>query len=445
LIEVSQLDCGITVVTERMPDVRSVTTGFWVGTGSRDEEPHFSGASHFLEHLLFKGTADRTAQDIAEAVDAVGGDINAFTTKEYTAFYVRLLADSLDLGLDILSDIMWSPAFRPDEVEAERQVILEEILMHQDEPADLVHEVFSEALYPGDPLGREVLGDEQTITGMAREQIAAFHAEHYRPGNIVLAAAGYLEHEHVAEGIQRRFAGGQGDAAATRQAPSGPQSQLAVVNRPTEQAHLIVGVPAIDRDDERRFIITAMNHVLGGGMSSRLFQQIREKRGLAYSVYSYRAGFEHAGFLGVYAGTAPSRVHEVLELIDTELDRMAGDGITERELTMAKGHLVGSLALGLEDSAARMSRIGRSQLVHHNVLQLDELTERIQSVTVDEVAELAAEVLGGPRTLAVVGPFEEAEFGDYKSSSESRPTVSPGRLATALTANTTPGINELRS
>src|SRR5437764_712819 len=218
-----------------MPDVRSVTAGFWVATGSRDEDASLAGASHFLEHLLFKGTDTWSAREIAEAVDAVGGDINAFTTKEYTAFYVRLLADSLDLGLDILSDIMWSPAFRPDEVEAERQVILEEILMHQDEPADLVHEVFTEALYPGDPLGREVLGDEETITGMAREQIAAFHAEHYRPGNMVLAAAGLLDHDHIADGLERRFAGGRGGEPVRRHAPDGPAQSLAVVNRPTEQ------------------------------------------------------------------------------------------------------------------------------------------------------------------------------------------------------------------
>src|SRR5437899_12428977 len=202
-----------------MPDVRSVTAGFWVAIGSRDEAPNFSGASHFLEHLLFKGTETRSAKDIAEAVDAVGGDINAFTTKEYTAFYVRLLSDSLDLGLDILSDIMWSPAFRPTEVEAERQVILEEILMHADEPADLVHEVFTEALYPGDPLGREVLGDEATITAMTRDQIAAFFNDHYRPANIVMAAAGRVDHDAVVDGIERRFAGPDGGGAPSRKTP----------------------------------------------------------------------------------------------------------------------------------------------------------------------------------------------------------------------------------
>ena len=200
-IQTTALDCGLTVVTEPMPDVRSVTAGFWVATGSRDEDGSLAGASHFLEHLLFKGTETRSAKDIAEAVDAVGGDINAFTTKEYTAFYVRLLSDSLDLGLDILSDIMWSPAFRPTEVEAERQVILEEILMHADEPADLVHEVFSEALFPGHPLGREVLGEESTITAMSREQIASFFGDHYRPANIVMAAAGRVDHDAVVEGI----------------------------------------------------------------------------------------------------------------------------------------------------------------------------------------------------------------------------------------------------
>jgi predicted Zn-dependent peptidase len=411
-IDVTRLDSGITVVTERMPDVRSVTTGFWVGTGSRDEQGAVAGASHFLEHLLFKGTEERSARDIAEAVDAVGGDMNAFTTKEYTAFYVRTLAGNVDLSLDILSDIMWSPAFRSDEVEAERQVILEEILMHADEPADLVHEVFTEALYPGHPLGREVLGDEATITAMSRDQVAGFHGHHYRPGNMVMAAAGELDHDKVVAGIDRRFSGQPGGVIPERTDPVEAPRRLTVVRRPTEQAHVVVGVRALDRDDDDRYALAILNHILGGGMSSRLFQEIREARGLAYSVYSYRASYQGTGALAVYAGTAPARAREVVGLIHAELDRLFADGITERELTMAKGHLRGSMALSLEDSGARMSRLGRSQLVHGRVPTIDEIDSRLASVTLADVARVAEQVLASPRTLSVVGPFAEDELAD---------------------------------
>jgi predicted Zn-dependent peptidase len=411
-VETTRLDCGITVVTERMPDVRSVAAGFWVGTGSRDEPAELAGASHFLEHLLFKGTDERSARDIAEAVDAVGGDLNAFTTKEYTAFYVRLLSGSLDLGLDILSDIMWSPAFRPEEIEAERQVILEEILMHADEPADLVHDVFAEALYPSDPLGREVLGDEAMLSSMGRDHIADFHRVHYRPANMVLAAAGDLDHDKVAAGIERRFAGPAGGAPPRRQVPASEPIPLAVVNRPTEQTHLLVGMPAFDRNDPDRYALSVLNHVLGGGMSSRLFQEIREQRGLAYSVYSYRSAYEGTGSLAIYAGTAAARVDEVLGLIDQEVDRMLDGGVTERELTMARSHLRGSMALSLEDSGARMGRLGRSQLVHGLVPDLAEADARLGEVTLDDVDRVIQRVLGAPRVLAVVGPFTEEDFAD---------------------------------
>lgn len=406
-IQVARLGCGITVVTERMPDVRSVTAGFWVGTGSRDEEPRLAGASHFLEHLLFKGTPERSARQIAEVIDAVGGDMNAFTTKEYTAFYVRVLDESLDLGLDVLSDILWNPAFREDEVEAERQVILEEILMRADEPSDLVHEVFTEAMFPGHPLGREVLGDEQSISAMSPEDIREFFSLHYRPGNIVFAAAGQLDHDELAAGVERRFAGPDGGAGPDRVAPTAPPVPLTIDERPTEQAHLVLGMASIDRDDERRYALSVLNHVLGGGVSSRLFQEIREARGLAYSVYSYRSSFYDAGTLSVYAGTTPAKVPEVLELVNGILDDLRSGGVTDRELDVAKGHLKGEMALSLEDSAARMSRIGRSQLVHGQVLTVDEVVGRIDAVTAGHVAAIAADVLANERVLAAVGPFHD--------------------------------------
>jgi len=410
LIRSTQLDCGLTVVTEAMADVASVSAGFWVGTGSRDEEPALAGASHFLEHLLFKGTPTRSARQIAEDVDAVGGDMNAFTTREYTAFYLRVLDRSFELALDILSDILWRPAFRPDEVEAERQVILEEILMRADEPADFVHEVFTEALFPEHPLGREVLGDEDSIEAMAAASIARFHADHYRPGNVVFAAAGHLEHDAVVAGVEARLGGAPGGTPPLRSAPVVSPRPLAVDVRPTEQAHLVVGMRSIDSHDDERYALSVLNHVLGGGLSSRLFQKIREDRGLAYSVYSYRSALADTGSLAVYAGTMPARVDEVLQLIHAELDDLGAEGITARELEVAKGHIAGELALSLEDSAARMSRIGRSQLIRGTVPTMHEVAARVGAVTLDDVARVAARVLANERVVAVVGPVDEAAF-----------------------------------
>ena len=393
-----------------MPDVRSVTAGFWVGTGSRDEQGPLAGASHFLEHLLFKGTQQRSARQIAEDVDSVGGDMNAVTTKEYTAFYVRVLSDALPLGLDILCDIMWDPAFRPAEVDAERQVILEEILMHNDEPADLVHEVFAAALYPGHSLGRDVLGVEATIEAMSTGQIRKFFDLHYRPANMVLAAAGDLDHNAFVDAVEARFRGPTGGRRPSRIAPSESPHPLAIVNRQTEQAHVVLGAPTAGRHSDDRFALAILNHCLGGGLSSRLFQAIREERGLAYSVYSYRSSFEDAGNLAIYAGTAPTRSGEVLEVMVAEIDRLLAEGITDRELVVAKGHLRGETALALEDSAARMSRIGRSQLLHGSVLTVDELAARLDAVSAEEVSEVARRTFGRGRVLAVVGPFDEGAF-----------------------------------
>ncbi len=401
---ITVLDGGLTVVTEKMSDVRSASIGFWVGTGSVDEPPAQAGASHFLEHLLFKGTADRTARSIALAVDSVGGDMNAFTTKEYTTFYLRLLADDALMGVDLLSDIIWSPAFRAEEFESERQVILEEILMHADEPADLVHDVLAEALYPNHPLGREVLGDAATVSAMTRDDVAVFHDQHYRPGNVVVAAAGAVDHDRIVERLTARTDGRSGGGPPRRAAPTGGLLPRLAVERDSEQAHLAVAVPGPDREDEDRHAMAMVEHVLGGGMSSRLFQSIREERGLAYSVYAYRLGFQGAGAVAVYAGTSPGQAGEVLRLIGAEIERIAEDGITAEEMEAARGHVRGAMALGLEDSGARMSRIGHSQLVHGRVLTLDEIERRLSTLTVGHVNEVARRWLGGPRTVAVVGP-----------------------------------------
>ncbi len=408
----TRLPSGLSVVSEHMPASGAVALGFWVDAGSRDEEPAVAGASHFLEHLLFKGTDTRSAQEIAEAIEAVGGEMNAFTTKEYTAFYVRLLDEDLELGLDILSDIMWAPAFRGDEVDAERQVILEEISMHEDEPADLVHDICQEAMYPGHPLGREILGDRDTITAMGPDDIRSYFGAYYRPGSIVFAAAGNVDHDRLVEGLDRRFAGPDGAGPARSEVALAPSRPVVVTTRSTEQAHLVVGMRAIARDDDDRFALAVLNQLLGGGMSSRLFQEVREKRGLAYSVYSYRTAYLETGLLAVYAGTSPARAHTVLDVVAEELDRLLQDGVSERELAVARGHVKGSMVLSLEDSSSRMSRIGRSQLVHGSVMTMAEVVERTESVTAADVRRVIERVVGGPRTLAVVGPFHEDDFAE---------------------------------
>jgi len=410
MIRTQTLPSGLSLATERMEEARSVCIGFWVGTGSRDEDLIRSGASHFLEHLLFKGTDDRSPSAIAEAVDEVGGDFNAFTTKEYTSFYIRLLAEHVTLGLDILSDIMWRPALRPSDLEAERQVILDEILMHADEPSDEAAEQSSALLFPGHTLGREVLGSQKSVTAMTAERIREFFALHYRPGNMVVAVAGDFDHDEVADGVEARFTGQTGGAVPDRKAPGDAVEPLRVIRRSTEQAHLVLAIRSVDRFNHQRYALAVLNHVLGGGLSSRLFQEIRERRGLAYSVWSERVAYHDAGSISVGMGTAPEHVAEVLDIVCSELELLGREGITERELDIAKGNLRAETLLACEDSGARMSRIGAGLLLHGEILTVDEVLARVEAVTLEEVRTAAAELLASPRTLSVVGPFDESDF-----------------------------------
>ncbi|MEU8134905.1 M16 family metallopeptidase [Streptodolium elevatio] len=404
---------GLRVITEAMPGVRSATFGIWVGIGSRDETPALAGATHYLEHLLFKGTAKRDALEISAALDAVGGEMNAFTSKEYTCYYARVLDTDLPLAIDVVSDMVTSSLIRAEDVDSERGVILEEIAMNEDDPGDLVHELFSEALLGDAPLGRPVLGTVDSINSLTRPQIAGYYRRRYRPPNMVVTAAGNVDHGKVVRLVKKAFADVVADADAMPAAPRGGERTIRgggtvrILERPTEQAHLVLGMPGVSRSDDRRFALAVLNAALGGGMSSRLFQEVREKRGLAYSVYSYTAAYADLGMFGIYAGCLPGKVHEVLRICREELAKVAADGITDEELQRAIGQLHGSLVLGLEDSGSRMSRIGKSELVYGDHLSVDEQLAIIGAVTAEQVREVARDILGARPTLALVGPFPD--------------------------------------
>jgi predicted Zn-dependent peptidase len=401
-----------------------VTTGFWFGVGARDESTDEAGASHFLEHLLFKGSETRGASEIAQAVESVGGEMNAFTAQEHTSFYTRLPAGHSDLGLDLLSEVVWAPALRADDIEAERQVILEEIAMEEDAPDDRVVVLLGEALFPDHSLGREVLGSRASITAMTREAITDFHGRWYRPANLVVAAAGAVDHDEVVRGVADRFAGGPGGDAPVRTKPDRPPEARITHSRAVEQVHLALGFRSLDRHDPDRFALAVLNQLLGGGMSSRLFQSIREERGLAYSVYSYPVSYADCGALVVYAGTAPARAAEVLDLIEHELEGLVVHGPTAAEVAVAVGYLIGSTELALEDSGGCMARIGKALLTYGEVMDVDELLASYRSVTLDDVARVARQVVGtNDRSLAVVGPKKAVA----KLSAEG----SPGRQRSA--------------
>jgi predicted Zn-dependent peptidase len=408
----TSLDGGLRVVTEPMPALRSVAVGLWIGTGGIDEPGPILGASHFLEHLGFKGTPGRSAHEIASAVESVGGDMNAFTAHELTCFYVRMPDEYLDLAIDILADVVWSPSLRGEDVDQERGVILEELRMRDDQPDDVVHEQFMEAVFDGHPLGRPVIGTEATIGAMTRDDIAGYHAQHYLPSNTVLSVAGNAEHDRVLDLITSRVPDGGATRPARADSGLDPVRRLAVTTRPSEQAHVVLGHRSFRRNDPDRYALAVLNQALGGGMASRLFQEVREERGLAYSVYSFRAAYDDTGAVAVYVGTGPDKVHETLDVVQGVLDEVVAEGLPDDEVAAAKGHLRGATALSLESSSSRMHRNGRAELVEGEIPTLDELQARVDAVTPDDVRRVAARMFEGPQVLSVVGPFDEADFAD---------------------------------
>jgi predicted Zn-dependent peptidase len=405
------LPSGLRIITEQVPGQRSATIGVWVGVGSRDESPALHGCSHFLEHLLFKGTPERSALDISIALDAVGGEFNAFTAKEYTCFHARVLDEDLPLAVDVLGDMITSSVLTEEDVDAEREVILDEIAMHDDDPDDVAHNLFSAQAWGDSPLGRPIAGTAESIETMTRDQVVRFYRRHYRPERMVVSVAGNVDHTKVVRLVRRAFAradflSGTASPVPARQVAKARRVDAGVIEatRQFEQVNVVLGVNGITRSDDRRFALGVLNAALGGGTSSRLFQEVREKRGLAYSVFSFASQHIDAGLVGVSVGCLPAKLDQVLEVVRGELAKVADSGITAEELARGKGQLKGGLVLGLEDSASRMSRLGKSELVDDDLLSIDEVLGRIEAVTLDDVRTLAAALFTQPEILAVVGP-----------------------------------------
>lgn len=402
---------GLRVVTEAIPGVRSASIGVFVGVGSRDESPALHGASHFLEHLLFKGTPERSAMDISVSMDTVGGEFNAYTAKEYTCYHAKVLDEDLSMTIDILGDMLTSSLITAEDVEAEREVILDEIAMHDDDPDDVAHNLFAQTVWAGSPIAKPIAGTTESIRALTRTQINRYYRTRYRAEAMTVAVAGNIDHADVVRRVRKAFSRNQ---FLTQQAiPKLPRLAArsktakpgeARVARAFEQVNVVLGMGGITRSDPRRHALGVLNTAVGGGSSSRLFQEVREIRGLAYAVYSFASSYSDAGIVGVTAGTLPEKAPELLTVVREQLAIVAREGITEDELVRAKGQLRGGLVLGLEDTGTRMSRLGESELFQNTLLSIDEVLDRIAAVSLEDVRVLAAEIFARPQSLALVGP-----------------------------------------
>jgi predicted Zn-dependent peptidase len=418
------LDNGIRVVSHEMHDHRSVSLGIWVENGSRHESAPQNGISHFIEHLLFKGTERRSAAEIAEEMDAVGGVINAFTSKEQTCYYAKVLDENLPLAIDLLTDIFLHSSFDPEEIERERSVILQEISQAEDTPDDYVHDLFSVDFFKDHPIARPICGRLETVNSFQRADIVDFFKSRYRPRRVIVAAAGNLRHDQLVNEMAARLGmvgDGSEPVAAILEGERTPAMASGVYrhSKDLEQAHLCLGMAGVAQGDSRRYPAYVLNTLLGGGMSSRLFQEIREKRGKAYSVYSFSSSYKDVGYLGVYAGTSVESAEEVVELVVKELRKLAAGEITDEELTRTRGQLVGGMMLGLESTDSWMSHIARNEIYFGKAVTTEEICQRIRAVSRDEVIQLADSLFHPEAmTLTLLGDFTE-EF-KLKSLTPSR-------------------------
>ncbi len=424
LVNRTVLPSGVRILSESVPGARSATIGYWVAVGSRDELPVTYGSTHFLEHLLFKGTTTRSALDIAVSFDSVGGEHNAMTAKEYTCYYAKVQDRDLAMAVDVLADMFTSSVLDSAEFETERGVILEELAMADDDPSDVTSERFFEAVLGQHPLGRPIGGNNETISAVTRDAVLNHYQTNYRPQDLVITVAGAVDHDELVRGVKAALErAGWNLELESMPVPRRDAKEdliergsgLVVIKRPIEQANIIAGVVGIAATDERRVTLAVLNSILGGGMSSRLFQEIREKRGLAYSVYSFSPSYSDTGVFGIYAGCSPSKVPQVTELMLGEFARLAAGGVTDDELRRAVGQLSGASALALEDSDTRMSRLGRSELTMGEFVDLDESLRRLSTVTTELVRELAVELAARPISIAAVGTVDKKSFAGLAS------------------------------
>ncbi|MCW3061701.1 MAG: peptidase [Capsulimonas sp.] len=407
MIQREVLPNGIRIVTENISYVQSVALGIWVGVGARDESDKLRGVSHVIEHMLFKGTPSRTAQQIADEIDTVGGDINAFTSKENTCYHVRVLSEHVPLALDILSDMFLNSSFDTEELGREKNVILEEIKQRDDEPDDLVHDLFAEVTWPTHVLGKSVIGTPETVSSFTSDDLRSYIKNCYTPDTIVISAAGNLNHDEIVAYIAAKFGDLTGSVADWRAADTTPvfAPGKIYVEKPIEQVNLVMGVPGVSQQSDEKYALSILDNVLGGSMSSRLFQEIREKRGLAYSVGTYAQSYQEGGYFAFYAGTGAATSEQVIELIKAECVNIQKNGVTEKELQRSKNQFRGGIVMGQESMNSRMMRMGRNELNYGRVLPIQEIMDKINAVTVGDIASLSERLFASEDfSMATVGP-----------------------------------------
>ncbi|MDQ1908887.1 pitrilysin family protein [Paenibacillus sp. GD4] len=404
------LSNGLRVVTEQIPTCRSVAFGIWVKTGSRYESESLNGISHFIEHMLFKGTDRYSAKDIAEIFDGIGGNVNAFTSKEYTCYYCKVLDEHLPLAVEVLSDMFFRSVFDASELEKEKNVIFEEIAMYEDTPDDMVHDLIAKAAFGEHSLGYTIIGNQPNLAAMNSDTLRDYMKQHYTVANTVISIAGNIN-DDVVELMEKHFAGF--DKTGAEESTINPvfHSDLKYFQKKTEQNHICLSFPGLSAKDDRLYAMVLLNNAIGGGMSSRLFQEIREKRGLAYSVYSYHTSYQDGGMFTIYTGTAPKQTDEVLKVTMEMLEELKQSGLTEAELKKGKEQMKGSLILSLESTSSRMNRLGKNELMLGRHYSLDEIIERIEQVEMDHIRELISQMMSEPFALAMVGQNHQAIDG----------------------------------